>query len=40
MRVANERYIENDVIGMVAFARFDSDLIDSAAIKYLKEDAT
>lgn len=38
--IARERYIENDVVAFVSFMRFDSDLIDANAIKYLKEDAT
>lgn len=38
--VARERYIENDVVAFVSFLEFDSDLIDTAAVKYLKEDAT
>lgn len=38
--IARERYIENDVVAFVSFLRFDSDLVDATAIKYLKEDAT
>jgi HK97 family phage major capsid protein len=35
LKRTDERYIETDQVGFVAFARFDSVVADTTAIKYL-----